>query len=153
MSDENTTPQSGSRWEPRNDDAGAPTPAPVPPSEARRTALPPAGLGSAATSGPRSWASRAGSRGGLLAGALALVLAAGAGGFAVSEIAQRPDAGRLPFGVSSQPQDAGFPAPAPGFGDDEGSGDDGDRGDAGQLGGQFGGGESDDGGSQSGSSL
>ena len=147
MSDENSTPHSGSRWEPRTDASGAPTP-PTPPA----SPVEPADPGSA-PDGRSSWAQRARGRGGLLAGALALVLAAGVGGFAVGEAAQH-GGDRPAFGGGFQPQDATFPAPPPGFGDDHGSyghsfGDD----DGGQLGGQFGGTTTDDDGAQPGSSL
>jgi hypothetical protein len=89
------------------------------------------------------------SRRGLLAGGLALVLAAGVGGFAVGEAAQHGGDGPA-FGVGYQPQDATFPAPPPGSGADPGSdghsfGDD----DGGQLGGST----TDDGGAQQGGSL
>ena len=161
MNDDNTTPQSGSRWEPRPDSSGAPMPPPVPPAEGERTTLagnhganPPSAPESPATTDRPSWAARATGRGGLLAGAAALVLVAGVGGFAVAEVAHHPDGGSAPFGVGYQPQDAGFRGLPPSGGDDgglEGHGDD----DGGQLGGQPGGqlGGSDDDGAQQGSSL
>ncbi len=145
---ENTTPQSGSRWEPRADVSGAPTPPPVPPAQgvSERTST------DSVPAARSSWVSRARGRGGLLAGALALVLGAGVGGFAVNEVvAQHPDGDRAPFGVGYQPQDAGFPAPPPGAGDDDGGFDGngfGHDGDGGQLGGG-----SDDGATPQGSSL
>jgi hypothetical protein len=149
MSDENSTPHSGSRWEPRTDVSGAPTPAPAAASF-HEGADP-----GHAPDGRSSWARRARGRGGVLAGALALVLAAGVGGFAIGEAADH-GGDRPAFGVGFQPQDARFPAPPPGFGDDHGSdGDsfgDGGSDDGGRLGGQFGG-STDDGGAPQGSSL
>jgi hypothetical protein len=149
MSDDSTTPHSGSRWEPRTDASGAPTPPPPVPAPAPFAE--PADTGSAAA-GRSSWTPRVRGRGGLLAGGLALVLAAGVGGYAVGEAAQH-GGDRPAFGVGFQPQDATFPAPPPG-GDDHGSdghsfGDD----DGGQLGGQLGGSTTDDGGAQQGGSL
>jgi hypothetical protein len=147
MSDENTTPHSGSRWEPRADASGAPTP--PPPVSAPAPLAEPADRSGAV--GDRSaWAQRLRGRAGLLAGGLALVLATGVGGFAIGEVAHHDGGGRPAFGVGYQPQDAQFPAPPPGCGDDHGSdghsfGDD----DGGQLGGGF----TDDGGAQQGGSL
>ncbi|MGN6574293.1 MAG: hypothetical protein ACTHKG_01265 [Nocardioides sp.] len=163
MSDDSTTPQSGSRWEPRTDAPGAPTPPPVPPVEHRPDGGPSAhapgdGPHQAPAPGRSSWATRVRGRGGLLAGAAALVLAAGVGGFAAAEVAHHPDGNPSTFGVGSQPQDAGFPGLPPGAGDDDGGieghghgDDDGGRLGAplgGQVGGQVGG---DDGAQQGGS--
>jgi hypothetical protein len=170
MSDESTAPQnapqdvppSGSRWEPRTDASGAPTPQPVLPAEAER-AVPAGDAGpevvatpAAGTNGRPSWTTRVRGRGGLLAGAAALVLVAGVGGFAVAEVAHHPDGGPPPFGVGYQPQDARFPG-LPGGGDDDGGfeGHGPGQGD-GQYGGQLsqpGGSGSDDDSAQQGSSL
>jgi hypothetical protein len=166
MSDDRTTPQSGSRWEPRTDASGAPTPPPVPPAGDLSAGDPHAGGRDddphpAPATGRPAWTARVRGRGGLLAGAAALVLVAGVGGFAVAEVAHHPDGDRAPFGAGYHPQDAGFPGLPPGAGDDDGGfdghgyGDD----DGGQLGGQpgtpFGAqpGGGDDGGAQQGGSL
>jgi hypothetical protein len=164
MSNDDTTPQSGSRWEPRTDASGAPTPPPVPPAETESAESAATGGNTAPrhqpdAAGRPAWTARVRGRGGLLAGAAALVLVAGVGGFAVGEVAHHHGGDRPPFGVGYQPQDAGFPGLPPGAGDDDGGveghghGDD----DGGQLGGQPGapfgqpGGGDDDG--QQGSSL
>jgi hypothetical protein len=120
MSDEQT-PRSGSRWEPAPDDAtlAPPAPPPVPAADPYRDVS--SGAPAAPADRP-TWTQRARNRGGLLGAGLALVLAGGIGGYAISHAE-----GHAPFGLVSQ-QAPGAPAgglpagqlPPPRHGDDGG---------------------------------
>lgn len=119
MTDEQT-PRSGSRWEPAPDDETVARPAtpPEPPVVTHAGAPAPA---SPAT--PRTWGQRVRSNGGLVGGALALVLFSGLGGVAIGHATAGPDRFGL---VGERAPGGGFPAPGAGQLPPPRHGDDGD---------------------------